>query len=177
MLCYIKDSDSAAVQEAEIIIKDFITNSGRNDNDDDGFHIHGWKWHTMSLIHEARRLSHIAATLHDRNLKQNQKRVDEISETESNVLGLKTVADYTIDFNMKGLHRIENEVFFPFLRQRISSYSFAKISENDKKVVIAAITTVLDHLDKDRKGVEMMGTSLVRRSDQSVDDCLLFCSF
>jgi hypothetical protein len=155
--CHIKDNDSTAVQKAETIIKNFITNGGHNDMNGDEFYIHGWKWHTMSLIHEARRLSRIAATLHDQK-EQNLQQVEEISEV-ADVLALQTVVDYTIGFNMRGLHRIENEVFFPYVRQRISS------SLVNKKAVAAAIAIVLDQLDKDRKRVESMGTSLVRLSD------------
>lgn len=165
--CHIKDNDSTAVQEAENIIKNFISNGSRNDTDGDEFHIHGWKWHTMSLIYEARRLSHIAATLHDRNEQNLQRGEASMMNDSSDILALRTVADYTIDFNMRGLHRIENEVFFPMLRQRISSPSssssvFRKMSGNDNEIVTAAITTVLNQLDKDRKAVELMGTSVMK---------------
>ena len=172
-ICHIKDSESTAIHEAEDVIINFLTNGNRNDCDNHEFHIHGWKWHTMSLVHEARRLRHIAATLHDRH-QRNPMQDEEMSDT-TDVLALRTVADYTVDFNMRGLHRIENEVFFPVLRQRISSSSTAKILGNDKEVVTAAITTVLNQLDKDRKGVELLGTSLVRRAAQTL--CMEFSIF
>jgi hypothetical protein len=155
LICHINDSDFTAVQEAENVIKAFIFDRDSNDE----FHIHGWKWHTMSLIHESRRLNRMATGLHDRHQHHlAQREEDEGDKTDA--LALQTVADYTIDFNMRGLHRIENEVFFPMLRQRTSSAT--AISEKDKEAVTAAITTVLNKLDKDRKEVELLGTSLVR---------------
>lgn len=104
-----------------------------------GFHIHGWKWHTMSLIHQARRLSCLAATGRDG---------DE---------ALRTMAAYTIHFNLRGLHRIENEIFFPTLRQRVVSSS-----THLPPLVSAAATTVLNQLDQDRQRVAALGTLLVR---------------
>lgn len=181
LICHINDNDFTVVQEAENVVKAFISNGDQNDHCDE-FHIHGWKWHTMSLIHEARRLNRMATALHDRHQQYLEEREeDESDKTEA--LALRTVADYTIDFNMRGLHRIENDVFFPVLRQRTSSA--ATISERDKVAVTAAISTVLDQLDKDRKGVEALGSSLVRSfftfisklRAQPVDDFRLSSSF
>ena len=105
----------------------------------------------MSLIHEAQRLSRLAAS-HDRR---------DVTKP------LRTMAEYTIRFNLHGLHRIENEIFFPTLRQRVlsSSSSFTKTNNTTHRLppmVAAAVTTVLNQLDQDRQRVAAFGTLLVR---------------
>jgi hypothetical protein len=159
----IKENDAADLEEAGNLVSNFLTNGVVHDDGEVEFHIHGWKWHTMSLIHEARRLSHIATILHARS-EQDLQREKEKRETTDIVEALRTVVDYTIDFNMRGLHRIEDEVFFPIVRRRISSSSslLSNLSKRDQEHVTTAITNVLDQLDKDRQRVGMMGTSLVR---------------
>ena len=132
----------------DAVLQEFISAQHPTDH---GFHIHGWKWHTMSLIHEAQRLSRLAAS-HDRR---------DVTKP------LRTMAEYTIRFNLHGLHRIENEIFFPTLRQRVlsSSSSFTKTNNTTHRLppmVAAAVTTVLNQLDQDRQRVAAFGTLLVR---------------
>ena len=131
----------------DAVLQEFISAQHPTDH---GFHIHGWKWHTMSLIHEAQRLSRLAAS-HDRR---------DVTKP------LRTMAEYTIHFNLHGLHRIENEIFFPTLRQRVLSSSSSTKTNNTTHLlppmVAAAVTTVLNQLDQDRQRVAAFGTLLVR---------------
>jgi hypothetical protein len=111
------------------------------------FHVQGWRWHTMSLIREARRLHHLAVQLQDNCHVQN---IDAFAS-------LQIVAEYTVGFNMKGLHRVEKDLFFPWVRTKTKS-----IQEKD---VVRAFDDVLDQLEKDRQRNEMLGASLVRTVD------------
>jgi hypothetical protein len=147
--------NDVTLEEAERTLGNFIANgrslttTSSSYDVDDTFHIHGWKWHTMSLAHEARRLNSLALKLRDVPLPTQQQVDDEMTDLSA----LRTVADYTIGFNMRGLHRIENEIFFPLVRQKALS-----VSERD---VVTAFVTVLNQLDKDRSTVKALGTSLV----------------
>jgi hypothetical protein len=116
------------------------------------FHIQGWRWHTMSLVHEARRLHQLATKL----LPQQQQHPTTTTTTASrtpNFVDLQTVAEYTVDFNMRALHRIERDLFFPWIRKKTRS-----VAEQD---VVHALDAVLNQLDKDRNRMESLGSLLV----------------
>jgi hypothetical protein len=117
----------------EELIRNFVSKSKTSL---ENFHIHGWRWHTLSLVREAGRLRHLAA-------KTNAK------ECES----LKQAADYVIGFNMKGLHAIEADLFFPWMKQKLVSVEERELS--------CAFETVMDQLEDDRKKVAQLGTSIV----------------
>jgi hypothetical protein len=107
---------------------------------DGKFYVQGWRWHTMSLAREAGRLEKLASKM-------------QMSCPEQDLPALRTAADYVVEFNMKGLHKIEKDLFFPWVRQKINL-----IGETD---VVTAFGTVLDQLESDRKTISRLGTSLV----------------
>jgi hypothetical protein len=104
------------------------------------FHVQGWRWHTMSLVREAGRLQKLASRM------QASCGVEELP-------ALRMAADYVVGFNMKGLHKIEKDLFFPWVREK-----FNAIGESD---VAKAFSVVMDQLESDRKTIELLGTSLV----------------
>jgi hypothetical protein len=78
------------------------------------FHIHGWRWHTMSLIRDLNRLSSLASSI------VHVPRIS--SEMDDPAVGnalddLNKAAAFVVDINMKGLHRIEAKTFFPWLKK------------------------------------------------------------
>jgi hypothetical protein len=101
------------------------------------FHVHGWRWHTMSLVREAGRLQKLA----------------ERSSSNDECSPLKQAADYVVGFNLKGLHKIEADLFFPWMRQKLTS-----IQQND---LATAFGSVMDRLESDRKNVARLGESIV----------------
>lgn len=110
---------------------------------DEKFFVQGWRWHTMSLIREARRLHQHAERLENEN---------NCSSNEG-MTALHTVADYCVNFNMRGLHKIEKDLFFPWVRVKTKAIDNAEISQ--------AFDSVLDKLEQDRRSVESLGKSLV----------------
>jgi hypothetical protein len=103
------------------------------------FHVQGWRWHTMSLIREAARLQKLA-------LKFEQQ-----GGTSS---AFMLAAEYTVEFNMKGLHKIETELFLPWVRKKARMI--------DEQTTAIAFDVVLDQLERDRRKMEELGVSLVR---------------
>jgi hypothetical protein len=103
----------------------------------ENFHVHGWRWHTMSLVREAGRL---------RKLAERSSSNDECSP-------LKQAADYVVGFNLKGLHKIEADLFFPWMRQKLTA-----IPQKDLAI---AFGSVMDRLESDRKNVARLGVSIV----------------
>lgn len=101
------------------------------------FHVHGWRWHTMSLVREAGRLHKLASR----------------SSAEDECTPLRQATDYVVGFNMKGLHKIEADLFFPWMRQKLTS-----IQQND---LADAFGIVMDGLESDRQKVALLGESIV----------------
>lgn len=107
------------------------------------FHIHGWKWHTMSLAHEADRLHQLASAA-----SQDSART-------------ARVADHVVNFNMKALHKIETDLFFPWMKQQMNSKNPALES---------AVHVLLHQLDQVRQSVQTAGSQLV--SEQMCCFCM-----
>ena len=118
------------------------------------FKIHGWRWHTMSLIREAQRLAQ--GTL-----------LQKSPSTSWN-----TFTDYVVNFNLKGLHKIQHDLFFPWVKEELPKHMFPadnnekdavdnQASRHQKGLVLQALSTVLQELqDQDRK-CQKLGQSLV----------------
>jgi len=100
------------------------------------FRIQGWRWHTMSLIRESGLLSLAAAT-----------------EGSSNHDALSKAADYVINFNMKGLHRVENEVFFPWMRTKFGAVGSPEVRE--------AFLSIFDQVKSDQEKLSELGVSMM----------------
>ena len=107
----------------------------------DKFYIQGWRWHTLSLIRDSRRLQ-VYATGVLKDL------------TQDKLDSLQKAADHVINFNLKGLQRIENDVFFPWLREKL-------ISEEIDSDAKEAFQIVIDGVDRDRKEVAEIASSIM----------------
>jgi hypothetical protein len=140
-----KDTATSGVQQeklaaAEERINQYLAESMVTNGDGGKFHVQGWRWHTMSLVREAGRLQKLASTML-------------ASCPAEDLTALRGAAEYVVGFNMKGLHKIEKDLFFPWARRK-----FTTIGESD---VATAFSVVMDQLESDRKTIEQLGTSLV----------------
>jgi hypothetical protein len=63
------------------------------------YRVHGWRWHTMSVLRELRLLT---------NVIHRHASPDLLSE----------LVHHTIGFNLKGLNRVETKLFFPWLNAK-----------------------------------------------------------
>mmetsp|Transcript_68225 Transcript_68225/g.101373 ORF Transcript_68225/g.101373 Transcript_68225/m.101373 type:complete len:129 (+) Transcript_68225:440-826(+) len=61
---------------------------------------------------------------------------------------------HVIDFNMKDLDTIERNIFFPWLREKLTQYA----SDDE---VSDAFATVLDEIEKDRELLSKLGKTVV----------------
>lgn len=143
-----RQGEDAALVAAQATIQDYLDRH-RNRSDEDvsrDFYIHGWRWHTMSLAREATRLQKLALRL------QAQPQ-----ESDEDMSSLKKAASYVVDFNMKGLHKIERDLFFPWVRKRVAKDQASAASADMAK----AFDVLMDRLDDDRSKIERLGASLV----------------
>jgi hypothetical protein len=125
----------------ESVIATFLSNKKATLQE---FHIHGWRWHTMSLVREAERLSSMAQRFQTRPLDKRHP--------------LQQAADYVIGFNLKGLHKIEADLFFPWMKEKLTAVQEQDLSQ--------AFAIVMDELEKDRKTVAKLGDSIVSVTNQ-----------
>lgn len=127
-------------------ILDFLTS---NPPKSDKFYIQGWRWHTLSLLRDTNRLANHARTalrfLTDDKIESTQKAVNHV-----------------IDFNLKGLYRIEDDVFLPWLRSKLSS---DQIGSDDVK---NAFQVVLDSVESDRKRVKNLASNISFEANSAV---------
>jgi hypothetical protein len=99
------------------------------------FHIQGWRWHTKSLVRDAGRLHRLA-------LKS------DVTTAET----LKDATEYVVGFNLLGLHKIEETLFFPWMREKLTSVP--------KKELSSAFSSVMDKIENDRQKVDHLGSSI-----------------
>lgn len=109
------------------------------------FFIQGWRWHTMSLLRDAGRLEKLALRIQHR-----------LTCNDNDQKPLERAADYVVDFNMKGLHRIEQELFFPWLRKKLTT------NTSMDKDISKAFSNVMDEMDLDREKITQIGVAVVR---------------
>lgn len=119
------------------------------------FHVHGWRWHTMSVMREAERLQTLAL------------KMDSCRE-QLDLAQLRKAADYVVDFNLKALHRVEN-MFFPWMRQRMIESKLARPETKE------AFDAIVENLEGDQKRLAELGRSIV--SFQNVCQTVCFESF
>lgn len=138
---------------ASTIRKFLETNPPKSDK----FYIQGWRWHTLSLIRDTDRLA-------------NYVRVVLGNPTTEKMDSTQRAVNHVVDFNLKGLYRIEDDVFLPWLRTKLLSSDHIESEE-----VKQAFQTVMDGVDHDRDRVKKMASSLVLETkvatkDEKVDD-------
>jgi hypothetical protein len=125
------------------IILDFLSSNSQNGD----FHIQGWRWHFMSLIRDTERLERLAVYL-------SQHEHEDLKIIES-------AADFLINFNMAGLHRVEGEMFVAWLRSKLCDAAVVGEYCEDGKGVADAFRDVIDTVDEYRVQSSKMGNELV----------------
>lgn len=120
------------------------------------FHVQGWRWHTMSFILETKRLHSFTQTEIPYSFltKPNQSSSDANTVLQS----LKKITEYVIGFNMKGLHKIEKELFFPWLRSHLGK----KHSSIKKIDIRQSFNVVMDEIEKETKSVSVLGAEILK---------------
>lgn len=185
-------SPSGAVVEQQQ--EDDIISSGEHhhhNNNLDKFYIHGWRWHTLSLGRDARRLAQLATHYHHHTfalLQKKQQEQEEEGVTTTNVFAdLQKATDHTVNFNMKGLHQIEQEVFFPWVRRVVVESILLSMKNNNNKNEKSAVATTtqqqqqqqrrlvatMDRLEQYQRRLHELGRALV--SNGRTDGRMAIC--
>jgi hypothetical protein len=134
------------------------------------FHIQGWRWHSMSLMRDSRRLERLAKYLSNSNERED----DSIDGAFS---ALEEAASYVINFNMAGLFRIESKMFVNFLREHLCKEdiigSFAGSGGGSAAAETDAFRKLVGKVDQYRVQSENIGKVLVRKHLRCVHSLVL----
>lgn len=157
----------ANIDNAESVILRYLSTpslSPRQEESKPNFHVQGWRWHTMSLVRDTRRLERLA-----RRLLSSYDHGDKGAPSDA----INTAAEHVINFNMKGLHRIENDVLFPWLRDHLlqaatgqkmvggrDRFDVGDPPKEDDSNLGDALRVVLDTIDKERSSVCALGEAV-----------------
>ena len=115
--------------------------------EDVGFHVQGWRWHTLAMRRELSRVGQLSKTL--------AQQTSTISRDD--IEGLQKATEYTVNFNMRGLHRIETQVFFPWVRQRLEGM------EREYRPAAQSVLRALSTLEQQRSQIEQLGKTMVSK--------------
>ncbi|GAX12679.1 hypothetical protein FisN_UnNu037 [Fistulifera solaris] len=119
-------SRAEAYEQLETFLQQDAANSAT-------FQIQGWRWHTMSLARQAERLQQLAVRRpHDTAV-------------------ITRAVQHVVNFNMKALHQIETDLFFPWVRKQIATKNPA---------IGSAIHVVLEELEELRQSVQILGSQM-----------------
>lgn len=130
---------SPDLSSSEAYILNFLKTHVSSNNT---FHVQGWRWHTLSLARDLRRLGNLASRLmRDPTFNPEDKTLDK-------------AVYHVIDFNMKALHRIENNLFFMWLREKLTSVDDPSLAES--------FEVVLDDVIEKQRIVSQLGSDVVR---------------
>jgi len=114
-------------------IEGFLASKGSKTSLLKNFYIQGWRWHTKSLFRDAGRLHKLA--------------------TKTDLVGVETLrdaSDFVVGFNLIGLHKIEASLFFPWMREKLTS----------QKDLQGAFSAAMDDLESDRRTVASLGEQI-----------------
>jgi hypothetical protein len=153
---------------------DCATTEDAEEGDDHPFHIQGWRWHSMSLIRDARRLERLSRHLADLLAEWEGGDDDDDDDdddfddddVESGLDALDRAANYVVNFNMAGLFRIQSGPFANFLRGHLcdgeSLGRFCPKERRDAAAEAHAFRDLIDAIDHHRVGSEDAGRELYR---------------
>lgn len=106
----------------------------------------------MSLIRDSNRLERLAKFL----------LYDVEGPDDSGLNALEKAADYVVNFNMAGLHRVESKMFVQWLRDNLCDPNMiGEFYENDGKAVSDAFRDVIDKVNEYRVESSQIGKELV----------------
>ena len=133
--------ESCSNEDSESVLRHFVQQ--HKPDCQYNFKIQGWRWHTMSLLREASRLASalsLSSTI--------------LTTTTDDDDDFQTVTDYIVNFNMRGLHRIQHDLFFPWVRKEIQTRCL-------EPTVKTAFSTIMTQLEKQQDQLERLGKQLV----------------
>ena len=98
------------------------------------YHLHGWRWHCMSVLREMKVLQTLVQRTDDDDDDD-----DETKQSPPSRTCISSLTDYIIGFNMKGLHRVESKLFFPWLETKLNRIHDAAARDAFQRILMAVV--------------------------------------
>jgi hypothetical protein len=133
-----------ATSYPESVVEEFL--SQNRHGYDDQFHIHGWRWHTLSFVRDSNRLHRLTNEVVKKVAHHHGNHDDFTKQIEI----LQVAVNHVVNFNLKGLQDIEENLFFPWLRDKLGS----------SKEVGKELHRIIDSIDLDRKQVTVLAEKM-----------------
>lgn len=197
------NSQQSCQDESIMAIQEFLSkdeNDDRNNDHDtreenpnpssssqsfiDNFHFHGWRWHTLSIVRDSSRLSVFARKCQSLLQKNDDNNMGKLQQQR---LELQKAVDHVIDFNLKGLQRIEGNVFFPWLKEKLTNNDMLSqynqregssdsgsdsdsdsdsASDNSTANLSAAFKVVIDNIEADKEKVVTIAENIKQQANK-----------
>jgi hypothetical protein len=110
----------------EVIALQYISSSSSSISSTLSFRVHGWRWHTASVLRELK-------LLHSLLLSSNPLKESTATRT------IQQAVNHVIAFNMKGLHRVEESLFFPWLQSKLNLIADEASEESFQRVLSSMV--------------------------------------
>ena len=128
------------------------------------YHLHGWRWHGMAVLREIKLLQTLLQqeASHDDDETTKQSLPPTSSKRACHFNVISSVANYSIGFNLKGLHHIESTIFFPWLALQFET----RIQDQTTR---DAFQRILDTMQEYQEQIHQQGQIVVRVLDTYCD--------
>lgn len=162
----VDDGGAGIDDDTRDVIRRFLDcteeNKTAEEEDDLPFHIQGWRWHSMSLIRDSRRLERLSMHLANHLTEEGE-------DMEAGFDALDQAANYVVNFNMAGLFRIQTDLFVNFLRMHLcDEESLRRVCAGRNAVAETdAFRDLIQIIDKYRVRSVDVGRELVSRYQHS----------
>ena len=122
------------------------------------FQIHGWRWHRMAVLHELKHLlTMVRVQQNEQQQQQHQYNNHEYFTVSPFWNCTKDWIQHSIGFTMNGLHRVETQLFFPWLHAQLSQHF-----SNENLEIRNALKEILEKVESLQNQLEQQGQTLVR---------------
>ena len=123
--------------------------------------MHGWRWHSLAFVRDAKRLERLALQL--------LKLGDDLCEEDGSTLN--RAAEHVIDFNLAGLTNVENDVWFPWLRERLcnNGESIQIIADTHQKQLGQILDSVVNERNHINRLARVVREQALISSTPSID--------
>mmetsp|Transcript_5896 Transcript_5896/g.13004 ORF Transcript_5896/g.13004 Transcript_5896/m.13004 type:complete len:351 (+) Transcript_5896:142-1194(+) len=89
------------------------------------FVIHGWRWHTMSVLRDLDRLELLLCDV----LSRQQEALRDFASSRCTLERITAGHDFTCNFNMRALQRVEEDIFVPLLVRILPAEAMSDLHE------------------------------------------------
>ena len=135
----------ATLDKAKAIVTGYLSST----KDKGTYKVLGWRWHTLAVSREAELLRRLAVAM-----ERDAESLAEYGQDKPELL--TEAAEYVVNFNMKGLHEIESNQFYPWILRHVAKIETESVAD--------AFQQIVNDIIQDQKDAHLIGADLVSLS-------------